>query len=500
MGGKVSKKRPESSADKLLPPASPTTPTTPKEIPLLENPPVTTMEETLAPKVYKRRWVMLLLFVAYSFSNAYQWIHLNIIGNVIIEFYNESLPTDSFQQATAIDWLSMIYMLCYIPLIFPATWLLDKKGLRISLICGAFLNALGAWIKCACLASGRFPVLMFAQTICAIAQIFILGIPAQLAATWFGPDQVSTATSIGVFGNQVGCAAGFLIPPLLVPNSDDRDVIGSDLGKMFYIWAGLTTALFIAIIVVFKEKPPRPPSKAQMLAAASGTQANYFDSLKNLFRNRGFILLTITYGINTGCYYGIGTLLNPIILHYFPGQEQSAGQIGLVLVLAGVVGSVVGGILLDRTKAFKATTVGIYLLSMAGMVAFTFTLGLNLIWVVFLTAGILGFFMTGYLPVGFEFAAEITYPEPEGTSSGLLNAAAQVFGILLTIGMRALVERVSVQSANITVSVMLLVGTIVTGFISADYRRQEAGKRAISYLDDVRFDINTEDKDTDKVV
>lgn len=33
--------------------------------------------------------------------------------------------------------------------------------------------------------------------------------------------------------------------------------------------------------------------------------------------------------------------------------------------------------------------------------------------------------MTGYLPVGFEFSAEITYPEPEGTSSGLLNASAQ---------------------------------------------------------------------------
>ena len=28
--------------------------------------------------------------------------------------------------------------------------------------------------------------------------------------------------------------------------------------------------------------------------------------------------------------------------------------------------------------------------------------------------GILGFFMTGYLPIGFEFAAEITYPESEG--------------------------------------------------------------------------------------
>lgn len=34
--------------------------------------------------------------------------------------------------------------------------------------------------------------------------------------------------------------------------------------------------------------------------------------------------------------------------------------------------------------------------------------------------------MTGYLPLGFEFGVEITYPESEGTSSGLLNAFAQV--------------------------------------------------------------------------
>ena len=34
--------------------------------------------------------------------------------------------------------------------------------------------------------------------------------------------------------------------------------------------------------------------------------------------------------------------------------------------------------------------------------------------------------MTGYLPLGFEFAVELTYPESEGTSSGLLNCSAQV--------------------------------------------------------------------------
>lgn len=34
--------------------------------------------------------------------------------------------------------------------------------------------------------------------------------------------------------------------------------------------------------------------------------------------------------------------------------------------------------------------------------------------------------MTGYLPVGFELAVEVTYPEPESTSCGLLNTSAQV--------------------------------------------------------------------------
>ena len=34
--------------------------------------------------------------------------------------------------------------------------------------------------------------------------------------------------------------------------------------------------------------------------------------------------------------------------------------------------------------------------------------------------------MTGFLPVGFALAAELTFPEPEGTSSGLLNTSAQV--------------------------------------------------------------------------
>lgn len=72
------------------------------------------------------------------------------------------------------------------------------------MIIGSFGTALGSWIKVLSTSPDLFYVAFIGQTVVAISQTFILGIPPLLAALWFGPDQVSTATSIGVFGNQVG--------------------------------------------------------------------------------------------------------------------------------------------------------------------------------------------------------------------------------------------------------------------------------------------------------
>lgn len=82
--------------------------------------------------------------------------------------------------------------------------------------------------------------------------------------------------------------------------------------------------------------------------------------------------------------------------------------------------------------------------------------------------------MTGLLPVGFELAAELTYPEPEGTSAGLLNAACQVFGISFTSLYSMLFEELGDIWANLIMSSMLLIGTILTACIHSDLRRQAA--------------------------
>lgn len=146
-------------------------------------------------KLYKRRWAMLFIFCAYSMSNGFMWLQYGIISNIFMRFYNI--------DTLAIDWLSMIYFLTYIPLILPVMWLLNNRGLRDVVVVGSAFNCIGAWIKTGTADPDMFAMTFFGQFVCSVATVYILGIPSKLASLWFGQQEVSTACSIGVLGNQV---------------------------------------------------------------------------------------------------------------------------------------------------------------------------------------------------------------------------------------------------------------------------------------------------------
>ncbi|KAM9421533.1 choline/ethanolamine transporter flvcr2b-like isoform 3-T4 [Salvelinus alpinus] len=396
-------------------------------------------DTTQTIKLYKRRWFIVLLFSSYSLCNSFQWIQYGIINNIFMRFYG----VESF----TIDWMSMIYMLTYIPFIFPVTWLLDKKGLRIIALVATAMNCAGTWIKVTSVRPDLFVVTMLGQFCCSLAQVFILGMPSKIASVWFGSEEVSTACSIGVFGNQLGIAIGFLVPPILVPNVEDMDQLAYHISIMFYITAGVATLLFILVVIVFQERPELPPTQAQATARCiPPEQYSYTASILRLLRNKPFLLLILTYGLNVGCFYAVGTLLNRMIIEHYPGEELNAGRIGLTIVIAGMVGSLICGIWLDRTKTYK-------------------------------------FFMTGYLPLGFEFGVELTYPECEGTSSGLLNCSAQVFGIIFTICQGKIIDNYGTLAGNIFLCVFLFIGSVLTGFIKSDLQRQKANQLAKAAAD-----------------
>ncbi|KAM6912391.1 choline/ethanolamine transporter flvcr2a isoform 2-T2 [Xenentodon cancila] len=421
-------------------------------------------------KLYKRRWVMLFLFSIYSMSNAFMWLQYGIISNIFMRFYGV--------DTMAIDWLSMIYFLTYVPLIGPVMWLLDSRGLRDVVVVGSAFNCIGAWVKTGTADPNMFAMTFVGQFVCSVATVYILGIPSRLASLWFGQQEVSTACSIGVLGNQLGIAIGFLVPPILVPNVDDVNELAYHIRLMFYISAGLATVIFILVAIVFQEKPEIPPTQSQAQARNScPDEYSYMASIKRLLRNKPFMLLVISYGLNVGCFYALSTLLNRMIIEHYPGEEVNAGRIGLTIVIAGMGGSLICGIWLDKTKTYKQTTLVVYILSLVGMLVYSFTLNLGQLWVVFITAGVLGFFMTGYLPLGFEFAVELTYPESEGTSSGLLNCSAQIFGIIFTIGQGKIIDNWGTLAGNIFLCIFLLMGTVMTGLIKSDLRRQKANQQ-----------------------
>ncbi|XP_053701773.1 feline leukemia virus subgroup C receptor-related protein 2 isoform X1 [Synchiropus splendidus] len=434
------------------------------QVPLLEDSQFYPLMET---RLYKRRWVMLFLFSAFSMSNAFMWLQYSIINNIFMRFYGIS--------ALAIDWLSMIYFLTYIPLILPVMWLLDNRGLRDVIVVGSAFNCIGAWIKAGTAHPSMFAMTFFGQFVCSVGTVYCLGIPSKLASLWFGKQEVSTACSVGVLGNQMGIAIGFLLPPVLVPDSDNMEELAYHIRIMFYISAGIATGLFVLVIAVFQDKPEIPPSQAQAQARCMPQdEYSYSASIKRLLKNRAFMLLVVSYGLNVGCFYSISTLLNQMIIDHYPGEQVNAGRIGLTIVIAGMVGSLICGIWLDKTKTYKQTTLAVYSLTLIGMLVYAFTLNLGHLWVVFITAGMLGFFMTGYLPLGFEFAVELTYPESEGTSSGLLNCSAQFFGIIFTICQGKIIDNWGTLAGNMFLSFFLLVGTVMTAVIKSDLRRQKA--------------------------
>ena len=146
-------------------------------------------------RLYKRRWLMLLVFGVFSMSNAFMWLQYGIISNIFVRFYGV--------DPIHIDWLSMIYFLTYIPLILPVTWFLDNRGLRDVVVAGSAFNCIGAWIKTGTAHPDMFAVTFLGQFVCSVGTVFLLGIPSRLASLWFGQQEVSTACSIGVLGNQV---------------------------------------------------------------------------------------------------------------------------------------------------------------------------------------------------------------------------------------------------------------------------------------------------------
>ncbi|XP_030752073.1 uncharacterized MFS-type transporter C09D4.1-like isoform X2 [Sitophilus oryzae] len=383
-----------------------------------------------ATKFYKKRWIILLIYVLYSAANSFQWMEYSIIANIVMRFYDV--------DASDVDWTSIIYMLIYPIIVIPVSYFIEKKGLRFAALCGGLGTALAAFIKVFSVKRGLFYLVLLGQGIGSTAQVFVLSLPSKIAAVWFKPEEVSTACALAVFGTQIGFALGFVVPSSLVKNHDDLNLVAWDLKKLCWIITIYMIPVGISVIFFFSKQPRIPPTLAQWEERHKRKLnfSKYLKHFSSLFSNHGFVCHTIAYGINIGVFAAIGTLLNQFILEYFPNSEEDAGRIGLIMVLGGICGSVVFGVVLDKTHKYKV-------------------------------------FTNAYMPVGYELAVEITYPADESTTTGILNATTQAFGVIITIFLGKFNSRFGAFWSLGSQAALLLLGAVLTCFVPNKKLRQE---------------------------
>lgn len=80
----------------------------------------------------------------------------------------------------------------------------------------------------------------------------------------------------------------------------------------------------------------------------------------------------------------------------------------------------------------------------------------------------------GYVPVGLEFMSELTYPESENITAGLLMAASQFISVVMTVAYGWLVNVGGDWWANMSLNGCLVVGLVLTAAVRPELLRQKA--------------------------
>lgn len=108
--------------------------------------------------------------------------------------------------------LVLIFHVLYIPLNFPANYLMDKFGMILPTIISGVLVIVGAWTRYVVSKNDDFNWITLGMVLMAAGNSFIVSGPPKLAVIWFGDNERALCTTIGSLAGAVGSILGYLLP------------------------------------------------------------------------------------------------------------------------------------------------------------------------------------------------------------------------------------------------------------------------------------------------
>ena len=386
-------------------------------------------------KIYGRRWIMLITFMLLVASNQLLWITFAPITGDATNYYGVS--------DLHIGILSMCFMIVYVAVSIPASWIIDKFGIRIGVGIGALFTGIFGLLRG--FAGTDYNLLLAMQIGIAVGQPFILNSITKFSARWFPIEERATAAGLCSLAMYIGILAGMTVTPYLT--------MGSGIDGMLYIYGIVSVSSVLIFLLFIKERPPTPPCRADQ-----EERSLVFDGFKQTLKTKDFILLMIIFFIGLGVFNAVTTWIEDILRPRGFSTAQ-AGITGGLMIVGGIIGALFIPLLSDRYKRRIPFIIIALAGATVGLTGITFATSYWLL----LTSGIvLGFFLLSSGPIGFQYGAEITFPASEGTSNGMLLLMGQISGIAFIFGMDSLK---STLTGSMTRSLMVLITLMILSIL-----------------------------------
>ena len=155
--------------------------------------------------------------------------------------------------------------------------------------------------------------------------------------------------------------------------------------------------------------------------------------LKQLFSNIQFLILVTAFGLFLGFLNALLTVINQYTAA-FGYNSNNAGMFGLFITIGGTIGSVIVGMIMEKTKAFNKILKCTMILSYATVGTICFSqLKQGNVMVLYVLFCLYGFVTYPLISVAIETAAECTYPVSEDISNGLLMISCSVFSTIMVL-------------------------------------------------------------------
>ena len=363
------------------------------------------------------------------------WLTFAPITSAAEEFYRVS--------PLRIAFLSMSYMIVYVLMAAPASWLVDTKGFRLAVGTGALLTA-GFGMMRGIFASD-FALVTWAQLGVAAGQPFLVNSITKMAARWFPIDERATAAGIATMAGYAGMVIALVLTPFLAAR------FGLQQTLLLQGYGAIACALLFFLFA--REHPRTPPGPGDELVHPLSRA-----ELMAILRNRDFLRLLTCVFVTMGLFNAVTTWIEDLLKPRGISSPQ-AGLIGGTMVAVGLVGALILPLLSDRWRARRPVIIGAMLAALPGMAGLAFFPSYGLL---LLSGALMGLALLGAGPVAFQYGAELAYPLPEGTSYGILMTTGQISGIVFIFGMDAC--RSAVTGA-MTLSLTILLGLLFAAFL-----------------------------------